>query len=55
MKCPYNNFGCTEIDTSGMSQLTECKMCKHYNNGVRATGAIPGEWIWVRIKKLFGK
>ena len=28
-KCPYNNFGCTEIDTSGMIKIS-CFDCKHY-------------------------
>jgi len=29
MKCPYNDFDCTEVDTSGMDKV-ECKDCKHY-------------------------
>ena len=41
MKCPYNDFNCNLINTSGMSKTTECYECEHYNLGVRATGATP--------------
>ena len=29
-KCPYQNFSCTELDTSGMNQLKPCSECKNF-------------------------
>ena len=29
MNCPYINMDCTEIDTSGMTKLTDCNDCVH--------------------------
>lgn len=29
MICPYKNIYCTEIDTAGMTKLTECDVCYH--------------------------
>jgi len=52
-KCPYNEFSCLYINTCGMSVEKSCKECDHSNNGVRATGAMPGlEWIWNKIKNF---
>ena len=41
--CPHlgEMIDCTEVDTSGMTLLTPCEECKHYNHGVRPTGATP--------------
>ena len=33
MICPYNNFDCSEVDTSGMSLLTPCEECSYYRPG----------------------
>jgi len=40
MKCPYQNFGCTEVNTSGMTKI-ECEDCHYYDKGIRLTGATP--------------
>lgn len=40
-KCPYNDFECLQVDTSGMSGDINCADCIHYHKGVRATGATP--------------
>lgn len=29
MNCPHLNIDCTEIDTSGMTKLTDCDVCPH--------------------------
>jgi len=29
MKCPYDNLGCTGVDTSGMDKI-DCKNCPRY-------------------------
>lgn len=29
MKCPYSDFDCTEVDTSGMDKI-DCQDCIHY-------------------------
>lgn len=56
MKCPYDNSDCTEIDTSGMTMLKNCKDCQSYNNGVSATGATPVlAWIVEQINKICSK
>ena len=41
LQCPYTDISCTQIDTSGMTQLKPCIKCEHYNNGVRLTGPTP--------------
>jgi hypothetical protein len=51
MECPYQNFECTEVDTSGMDKI-ECSDCKHYGRGVRPTGATPIlGWLIDKITK----
>lgn len=54
MKC-NDGKPCDQLDTSGMSQLKQCKDCPRYvdDNGVRATGALPElglknlfSWVW---------
>lgn len=34
-KCPYNEFGCKKLNTSGMTKI-ECPECEYYNNGVKS-------------------
>lgn len=41
LKCPYNNFECKQLNTSGESQIKSCSECNYYEHGVRATGATP--------------
>lgn len=40
-KCPYNEHSCVQVNTCGMSVDKSCQECKHYHNGVRATGGMP--------------
>lgn len=49
MKCPFNDQDCTGIDTSGMSQFVPCYECGRYNDGIRATGAMPD----IGLKRFF--
>jgi hypothetical protein len=55
MKCPYNDFECDYIDTSGESVLLECYECCYFNKGVKATGSV-SKWIekmliWIGFKE----
>ena len=37
MKCPYNEFSCTEYDTAYNTLNTDCRYCKNYNHGIIAS------------------
>lgn len=53
-KCPYENIQCTEINTSGLTQLKPCKECEHYGDGIRPSRGVYGfSWIFrlMNIKK----
>jgi hypothetical protein len=56
--CPLmgQHIECEYLDTAGMDKPVECKECKHYNNGIIASGATPVfGWFAEKIKKLFKK
>lgn len=38
MKCPFQNFDCINVNTSGMTQEIDCVDCEHYDDGVQLTG-----------------
>jgi len=40
-KCPYNEFSCEYVNTSNATLDQDCNTCKHYHNGVKATGSLP--------------
>ena len=51
-KCYYNDFHCSKLNTATMTLDEPCDKCEHYNNGVRATGAMPIlEWFLNLFKR----
>jgi len=39
--CPYSGLDCSEMNSLELKQNLDCKNCKNFDDGIRATGAIP--------------
>ena len=55
-QCQYNEFSCDFSSSSNENSDMTCQTCPHFNHGVKATGAMRGAELLLKLAmKLFRK